>query len=154
MREATREQRRLVPRRRTVANRERAANAIKTRRDGKFRRYALYAQVADELYPLEAFAPAQRLLDKAKAAAGDDPESEFARRVAFVQVGLDHARLCVETARVMNDPQAGADARAAAVARLVAFRHSIAATNITNLDKLSVIELESWKDVPGFAAEQ
>jgi hypothetical protein len=40
----------------------------------------------------------QPYLDRAKAAVGKKPDSEYARRVAFLQEGLNHARTCVETA--------------------------------------------------------
>jgi len=136
----------------SIENRERAANSIKTRRGGAFRRYAMYALVADELYPLEVFAPAQKIIDRAKAAAGKNPGSEYARRVAFIEEGLNHARTCVETAKVMNDPQAKVAEKSAAIDRLIAYRRNVAPLGIANLDRLSVIELESWRDVSGFAA--
>lgn len=136
----------------SIRNRERAANAIKTRRDGMFRRYAMYAMVADELYPMEVFAPAQEILDRAKDVVRQEPESEYARRVTFIQEGLNHARTCVETAQVINNPRATAAERSAAVSKLIAYRRNVASHGIANLDRLSVIELESWKDVPGFAA--
>ena len=138
----------------SIRNRERAANSIKTRRGGAFRRYAMYAQVADELYPLEVFEPAQKILDRAKAAAGENPNSEYAQRVAFLDEGLNHARMCVETAKVMNDAHADATKRSAALDKLIAYRRKIAPLGIANLDRLSVIELESWKDIPGFTASQ
>ena len=133
-------------------NRERAARSIQTRHDGKFRRYALYARVADELYPPEVFAPAARILARAKAAAERGPDPECGARIAFLQEGLNHARTCVETARVMNNPRATAAERAAALDRLIAYRSGIERLGIANLDRLAQIETESWKDVPGFTA--
>lgn len=133
-------------------NRERATRSIQTRRDGKFRRYAMYAQVADELYPLEVFAPAGRLLERAKAEAALDAHPEFSARVAFLQEGLNHARCCVATARVMNDPRATAAGRAAALRQLLEYRRTIGSQGIANLDRLAQIEMESWREVPGFLA--
>jgi hypothetical protein len=135
----------------SIRNRERAANSIKTRRGGAFRRYAMYAQVADELYPLEVFEPAQKILDRAKAAVAEKLDSEYARRVAFLEEGLNHVRMCVETAKVLNDAHADATKRSAALDKLIAYRRKIAPLGIANLDRLSVIELESWKNVPGFS---
>ncbi|MCC6488984.1 MAG: DUF4838 domain-containing protein [Candidatus Hydrogenedentes bacterium] len=135
----------------SIKNREKAADSIKTRREGKFRRYAMYALVAEELYPQEVFEPAREILDRAAAAAGTSPDSEYAQRVAFLREGLNHARLCVETAKAMNDPRADAAARSAVLHRLIDYRRNVGAQGIANLDRLSVIELESWKDVPGFA---
>ncbi len=134
----------------SLRNRERAADAIRSRSNGLFRRYALYARVADELYPTEVFAPAQIILDRARRAAAAKPDSEYARRVAFLQQGLTHARLCVETTTIINNPRAEATARSAALSRLIAYRRKVSFSGIANLDRLSVIELESWKDVPGF----
>jgi hypothetical protein len=134
----------------SLKNRDRAAQSIKTRRDGKFRRYAMYAQVADELYPPEMFAPAARILARAKKAAENDPVCHA--RVAFLQEGLNHATTCVETARVMNAPGATATERATALDRLIAYRRAVERQGIANLDRLAQIETESWKDVPGFTA--
>jgi hypothetical protein len=131
-------------------NRERASDAIRTRRGGAFRRYALYAQVADELYPLEVFQPAAELLERAKAAVQRDPDSEYARRVAFLQEGLNHARICVETAKVMNNSSATAAERSEAIEKLVGYRHGIEHMGTANFDRLALIETDSWKDTEGF----
>ena len=53
----------------------------------------------------------------------------------------------------MNNPQAEAAKKSAAINRLIAYRRNVAPLGIANLDRLSVIELESWKDVSGFAAQ-
>lgn len=135
----------------STKNRERAADSIKTRREGKFRRYAMYALVADELYPPEVFEPAQAILDRASTTVRVNTGSEYAQRVAFLQEGLNHARICIETAKMMNNPHAGAAQRSAALNSLISYRRNVAAQGIANMDRLSVIELESWKDVPGVA---
>src|SRR5690606_24969117 len=106
---------------------------------------------ADQLYPLEVFPRAFALLEAAKAAAQDDPDPQYAARIAFHHEGLVHAQLCVETAAVMNAPTATAEERSTAIARLAAYRRSIESTNIANLDRASRIETESWQDLPGFA---
>ena len=136
----------------SLKNRERAARSIQTRRDGKFRRYAMYAVVADELYPPAVFVPAARILTRARAAAEKAHDSIGRSRVVFLQEGLNHARTCVETARVMNNPKATAAERAAALDRLIAYRRNVESLGLANLDRLAQIETESWKDVAGFTA--
>ncbi len=135
----------------SLKNRDRAARSIQTRRDGKFRRYAMYAQVADELYPPEVFAPAARILARAKAVADKSGDAACQARVAFLQEGLNHAKTCVETAHVLNNPRATSAERAAALERLITCRRRVESLGIANLDRLAQIETESWKDVPGFA---
>ncbi len=130
----------------SIRNRENAADSIR-KRGGRFRRYAKYAAVADELYPPEVFPPAQRLLDRARKAA-QGAGSPYTERVMFLQAGLDHARKCVETASVMNNARATAAEREAALANLAAFRRGIAPLLVSNLDRMAVIETESWELVP------
>jgi len=132
-------------------NRERAANAIRTRRDGNFRRYALYALVAQETYPPEVFAPGFELLDKAAAACAKATDPAFAARVAFLREGLEHAKKCVDTAAVINNPTSSPEARKAALSALAAYRRSVETMGISNFDRASSIEADSWKDVPEFA---
>lgn len=133
-----------------IKNSPRAAKAIQSRRDGNFRRYALYAQAADELYPPEVFTPAFAMLDEAEVACRNNAEPAFAARVAFLREGLTHALRCVETATVMNDPNSTEETRGAALTRLVAYRHAVEHLGIANMDRAAGIETDSWKDVPGF----
>ena len=133
----------------SVDNRARAAQAIQTRRDGHFRRYALYAAVADELYPPEVFDAGFALLDKAQEAAAKG-ESIHAERVAFLRAGLEHARRCVETAVVMNAPASTPEERAAALGALRDYRRCVAPLGIANMDRAGIIETDSWQEVPGF----
>jgi hypothetical protein len=133
-----------------IKNSPRAAKAIQTRRDGNFRRYALYAQVADELYPPEVFAPAFALLDEAASACEGNPDPAFAARVAFLREGIVHSQRCVEAAMVMNDPGATVEQRGQALTKLVAYRRSVEHLGIANMDRAAGIETDSWKDVVGF----
>lgn len=133
----------------SAANRENAANAIRSRDGGVFRRYANYARAADELYPPSVFEPAFALLDAADAAAtGADPQ--FAARIAFHREGLRHAQACIEAAAVMNDESAAPAARAAALQRLAAYRRSVESMGIANMDRAGLIETQSWGAYPGF----
>ena len=137
----------------SFGNREKAADAIK-KRGGKFRRYAKYGRVADELYSMEAFDYAQNFLDRAKEAAEGANDSDAAGRVAFLQEGLNHARLCVSTAKIMNDVKAAPNERASALDELIAYRRKVASLGIANLDRLSIVERQSWGDVPGFEKKE
>jgi len=53
-------------------------------------------------FPDHTFAKAETLLDKAGEALGAKPEGEFAERVAFVRVGLRHARLAANFLRLTD----------------------------------------------------
>jgi len=132
-----------------IKNSPRAAEAIRSRRDGYFRRYALYAQVADELYPPEVFPPAEAILEQATEAAKGSNDPTYANRVLFLQQGLIHARQCVSTARVVNDPGASLAEKKAAIAELVKVRRGLENTNIANMDRAAIIEADSWKEIEG-----
>ncbi len=131
----------------SIDNRERAADAIRTRHDGHFRRYAHYARVADELYPPRVFERGFALLASAAAQAGHD--TLYGARVDWLQTGLEHARQCVAAAQVMNDPAATPADRAGALAALAHYRRSVEASGIANMDRAGIIETDSWEDVPG-----
>lgn len=111
-------------------------------------RYRQYPLVAHELFPLDAFDPAGRLLDEAaQVAAGDE---EAAARVAFLRKGFDHARLCVEVARLFGDPGASPAERTQAVRNLIAFRRSIEDECVANLVWPAYEERQSFAGRPGF----
>lgn len=83
-------------------------------------------------FPIESFAPADRLLAEAERAASSDPNA--AAKVAFLRAGLDHARLCVETSITLS--QAGSDGakRQAAIEKLQAFRKTLTDPMAVNVD--------------------
>lgn len=85
-------------------------------------------------YPPEAYRPARAILDKALAAARNDPQPEFAKRVEFLQVGVTHALLAsrihdfidyqspmADRGSAPTDPEKLKQARQA-VAELIKFR--------------------------------
>jgi hypothetical protein len=131
-----------------IANSPRAAEAIRSRRNGHFRRYAHYALVADELYPAGVFPPAQAILGRALEAARSSPDPAHADRVRFLQQGLVHAECCAATAAVVNDPKTSMVEKKAAIAELVRVRRSLEHTNIANMDRAAIIETDSWKRLP------
>ncbi len=132
-----------------IENSPRAANTIRSRRNGHFRRYAHYALVADELYPAEVFPPAQAILARALEAARTSPDQAYADRVRFLQQGLVHAERCAATAAVVNDPKVSMVEKKAAIAELVRVRRSLEHTNIANMDRAAIIETDSWKSLRG-----
>ena len=132
------------------ANRERAAEAIRSRRDGHFRRYALYGQVADELYPREVFERGFALLEQAKAACRDSEDRLPAKRVEFLWQGLQHSLECVKAAEVVNNAEATIEQRGQALAALANFRRSVEHLGIANMDRAAIIETDSWQAVEGF----
>lgn len=134
----------------STENRERAADSIRTRRGGHFRRYALYGLVADELYPPEVFAPAFELIELAEKAASQSTNKIYAERTAFLRNGLEHARRCIEAAQVMNAPRANAGDRAAALRRLAEYRRTVEHLGIANMDRAAIIETDSWQGLEGF----
>ncbi|MBX3177203.1 MAG: DUF4838 domain-containing protein [Candidatus Hydrogenedentes bacterium] len=127
-----------------------AADAIRSRRGGNFRRYALYALVADELYPPSVFPSGFGMLDIAEAACAGEGDPVYAGRVRFLRAGLEHALKCVETAAIMNDPSSTAEARGAALSALAAYRQTVESLGIANMDRAAIIETDSWKEVAGF----
>ena len=132
-------------------NGPRSAEAIRSR--GGFRRYANYAQVADELYPDGVFPPAEAMLEEAANAAKESDDPVYAERVLFLQQGLQHARQCAATAAVVNDPDTSMDEKKAAIATLATLRRSLEATNIANMDRAAIIEADSWEDLEGLFEE-
>ncbi|MFA6931100.1 MAG: DUF4838 domain-containing protein, partial [Lentisphaeria bacterium] len=50
---------------------------------------------APQAYPVEAFQPAEAMLDRALFKVQHAPKAEFAERVRFISLGLRHAQLCL-----------------------------------------------------------
>ncbi len=95
------------------------------------------------------FRPAEEAtLARALKAAKADSDAVYAERVVFLQQGLAHAKQCVATAGVVNDPDTSMAEKKAAIAELAALRRSLEHTNIANMDRAAIIEADSWKDIP------
>jgi hypothetical protein len=92
----------------------------------EIRRYAKYPLQAYKAFPLNVFTPAVALLDRALEEAKTSPYPEFAARVKFLQVGLEHARLTVKLTAIHNGnrnvPAERLDEAKAALQKLVQFR--------------------------------
>jgi hypothetical protein len=132
-----------------VKNSPRAADAIRSRSDGRFRRYAKYAQVADELYPASCFGPAKTILEQALKQVSGSDAARYRKRVTFLRDGLRYAEQCSATAAVVNDPKTSLSQKRAAIARLVKVRRSLEHTNVANMDRGAIIETDSWKEIRG-----
>lgn len=132
-----------------VKNSPRAAESIRSRRKGMFRRYAHYAQVADELYPAACFPPALKLLDRALEMTSRSDAAIYKDRVEFLRDGLRYAELCSATAAVVNNHESSLAEKRAAIAKLLVVRRKLEHTNIANMDRDAIIETDSWKDVEG-----
>ena len=115
--------------------------------------WSTYARMADALFPPEALAEGERLLEQAAQAAAEAPEA--AARVEFLHKGLQHARLCAQFAAAMS----GADADLSPVGwrrrqqDLLAFRAVVEMDGIANLNYCAWVEERSWRLTPGYDGE-
>ncbi len=113
-----------------------------------------YARAAHAIFPPASFEPAQEILDEAHEAVAEAPDSEYARRVEFLQVGLDHARMCVELAASFDNEAVPEYERREAYERLVEFRRTHEALFFSNLSHAANIETNSWGDRSGFIGSE
>ncbi len=90
------------------------------------RRYANYPLEAQKAFPMEAFESAETILKQALTEAQTSRNPEFAERVKFLQVGLQHALLTLKVASVYNGtrdiPVENLDEANKALSELVQFR--------------------------------
>ncbi len=105
-------------------------------------------------YPAEVFSPAQRILDEAMEAARPD----YARCVAFLEVGLEHARLTARFIGLLNRGRAPDDAEPLAEARaalneLIAFRLEHESMYIADYIDASRRE-NRWLDIDGLLSDE
>ncbi|PTX94627.1 DUF4838 domain-containing protein [Opitutus sp. ER46] len=108
-------------------------------------RWRTWAKVPHRIFPAAAFAPADALLAKAAAAVAHDPECSA--RVAFLQTGLQHAKLCcaVATKLTLSDPASTAEGGREALRELLAFRRAHEREWFANLNHNAWVEDLSWK---------
>jgi hypothetical protein len=108
-------------------------------------RWRTWAKAAHRVFPSACFGPAEALLARAATAAAGDREA--AARVAFLQTGLVHARLCGEVSLrlTLADPAATAERGRDKLAELLAFRRKHEREWIANLNHNSWVEDLSWK---------
>lgn len=126
----------------TTARREELGKVMEEMKASRWRSWATAAHV---IYPPASFAPADALLARAAQAVASDSES--AARVKFLQLGLDHAKLCARVSSQLTAaaPKAGVEETKALLAELIAFRRSAEKSGISNFNHLAWVEDLSWK---------
>jgi tetratricopeptide (TPR) repeat protein len=89
-------------------------------------RYRIYIRRAHEAFPEECFKPAEELLKQALELTRDSRDPQFAQRVQFIQIGLDHARLTRRLAAIYDGeeqvPEEKVEKAKKALRKLVEFR--------------------------------
>jgi hypothetical protein len=108
-------------------------------------RYRSWAKVTHKVFPPDCFAPGEALLASALHAASGDTEATA--RVKFLQVGLTHAKLCVETAALLTtaDSATTPEGGKAKLEELLRFRRAHEREWFSNLSNAAWIEDISWK---------
>ena len=100
-------------------------------------RYRSYPLRAHEAFPPECFEPAEALLREAIEAAQKSPSPEYAQRVRFLQIGLEHARLTTKLTAVFAGNRHVPEERLAearqALTELVRFRKAHEETFFSDL---------------------
>ncbi|MFP4502858.1 MAG: DUF4838 domain-containing protein [Candidatus Hydrogenedentota bacterium] len=100
-------------------------------------RYRSYVRKAHEAFPPECFEPAEALLAQALEETAGHPLPEFAERVRFIQLGLDHAQLATQLAAAYDGhktlPEDREDMAKQALEELIRFRKENEATFFSNL---------------------
>lgn len=108
-------------------------------------RWRNWAKASHALYPQECFTPADALLKQAADAVKDD-EVAFAR-VKFLQLGLEHAKLCsrVSSQLTLAGSTATPDQIKKSVDEVITFRRANERSGISNFNHLAWLEDLSWK---------
>jgi len=108
-------------------------------------RWRTWAKAPHRVFPPETFAPAEALLAKAAAAAANDAPARA--RVAFLQTGLAHAKLCAEVSRQLTlaDPASTVERGQAKLTELLKFRRQHEREWFANLGHNAWVEDLSWK---------
>jgi hypothetical protein len=108
-------------------------------------RWRTWAKAPHRVFPPETFGPAEALLAKAATAADHDREART--RVAFLQIGLAHAKLCTEVSQrlTLADPASTVERGKDKLAELLAFRRKHEREWFANLNHNAWVEDLSWK---------
>ncbi len=115
-------------------------------------RWRSWAKAAHAIYPEESFAPAEALLDRAVSSAKGDQEASM--RVKFLQLGLQHAKLCSQAASklTLGDPDSSYERGRPELQALLEFRRAHERMWISNLNHCAWVESTSWT-LPGAAVQ-
>ncbi|MDZ4402803.1 DUF4838 domain-containing protein [Prosthecobacter sp.] len=126
----------------TTNSREKINQTMEALQTSRWRNWAKAAHV---LYPPECFTPAETILEEAAKAARSD--SEAAARVKFLQLGLQHAKLCARVSAQLSlaSSTASKGEIKIAVDELLVFRRANERSGIGNFNHLAWVEELSWK---------
>ena len=126
----------------TTGHREQINQAMEDLQASRWRTWAKAAQV---VFPPACFAPAEQMLDDAAAAAGSDKEATA--RVAFLRLGLVHAKLCTRISGrlTLANPVATKEETKALLDELIVFRRGAERSGIGNFNHSAWVEDLSWK---------
>lgn len=126
----------------TTRSREKTAQTMEATQTSRWRNWAKASHL---LYPPECFTPAETILAEAAKAARADPQA--AARVQFLQLGLEHARLCsrVSAKLTLIDSAASKEEATQALGELLTFRRNHERSGISNFNHLAWLEDLSWK---------
>jgi len=126
----------------TTTHREQIDQAME---DLQASRWRTWAKAAHIVYPAESFVSAETILSQAALAAAKDPDATA--RVAFLQKGLAHAKLCARIAGQLSlaNPIANPAETKTALDELITFRRANERTGIGNFNHDAWVEDLSWK---------
>ncbi|MBL9114035.1 MAG: DUF4838 domain-containing protein [Verrucomicrobiaceae bacterium] len=126
----------------TTQSREKLATTMETLQTSRWRNWA---KAAHAIYPPECFKAPEKMLEAAAKAVADDAEA--AARVKFLQLGLQHAKLCarVSAQLTLADSTASNEEIKRILGELLAFRRAHERSGISNFNHLAWVEDLSWK---------
>ncbi|MFP4248923.1 MAG: DUF4838 domain-containing protein, partial [Armatimonadota bacterium] len=122
--------------------------------DNRGLHWVSYAKDAHRGFPEAVLVEGAAILERAQqATAGEEP---WAGRVEFLQVGLEHARLCAEVGRLLagEDAEASPFAVNRKVEELADFRAEHEELGFSYLDFAAFIEDRSWEISEGYSGEE
>lgn len=117
-----------------------------TFRDRDASRWKSWAKAAAAVYPEACFAQGEALLARAAASVSGDPDAS--EKVRFLQLGLEHAKLCSRVAGDLTlSPDGPPDQSRgrSSLDALIRFRRTHERLFIANLDHCAWVESESWQ---------
>ncbi|MBE7497639.1 MAG: DUF4838 domain-containing protein [Verrucomicrobiaceae bacterium] len=126
----------------TTDSHEKISQAMQATQTSRWRNWAKAAHL---LYPPECFlAGEKQLAEAAQAARGDE---EAAARVKFLQLGLQHAKLCAQVSAKLTlaGSTATKDEIKQVLEEMLAFRRAHERSFISNFNHLAWVEDLSWK---------
>ena len=104
-----------------------------------------YHRQAREMFPPESIEQAERILAKAANAVANEKNRQYARRVEFLQKGLEHARKEARLAAIFNDEKASEEEWSKALQELVRFRHETEHLHIANFAYSAENDRMAWE---------